>query len=75
MRHNSHTPATMAATMLSSRTVSYRVEPDMGPDMERLACRFRLELESSITLPACRARQQPWRARASGAGWHLKKVA
>jgi hypothetical protein len=35
MRHNSHTPATMAATMLSNRTVSYRVEPDIKPDMER----------------------------------------
>jgi hypothetical protein len=35
MRHNSHTPTTMAATMLSNRTVSYRVEPDIKPDMER----------------------------------------
>jgi len=34
MRHNSHTPATMAATMLSNRTVSYRVEPDIKPDTE-----------------------------------------
>jgi hypothetical protein len=49
-----HTPATMAATMLSSRTVSYRVEPDINRTWSGLACRFRLELESPITLPACR---------------------
>jgi len=45
MRHNSHTPATMAATMLSSMTVSYRVEPDINRTWSGLACRFRLELE------------------------------
>jgi hypothetical protein len=59
---------------LSSRTVSYRVEPDIKPDMERARLPFRLELESPITLQACRANSSPG-GRASGAGWHLKKVA
>jgi len=63
-----------AATMLSNRTVSYRVEPDIKPDMERARLPFRLELESPITLQACRANSSPG-GRASGAGWHLKKVA
>jgi hypothetical protein len=37
------------------RRVSYRVEPDINRTWSGLACRFRLELESPITLQACRA--------------------
>jgi len=36
IRHNSHTPRTTAATMLSSRRVSFRVEPDIKPDIGRI---------------------------------------
>jgi hypothetical protein len=63
MRHNSHTPATMAATMLSNRTVLYRVEPDIKLDMGALACRFRLELEL-VDIELAGERNAVWRGAA-----------
>jgi hypothetical protein len=50
IRHNSHTPRTTAATMLSSRRVSFRVEPDIKPDIGRIwtgvACGFNVGASS-----------------------------